>query len=70
MSTIVQTARTKRTSEKPTAWWVRMKRAVAEWRDRDRARHESPISVTDSCGTSDYAATTRALNLSSRFGTP
>ncbi|MGO8923614.1 MAG: DUF1127 domain-containing protein [Xanthobacteraceae bacterium] len=40
MSTTTQIVQTKRISENPTAWWMRIKRVVAEWRHRSRSRRE------------------------------
>jgi len=40
MSTTTQIIQTKRISRNPTARWIRLKRAIAEWRIRARSRHE------------------------------
>jgi uncharacterized protein YjiS (DUF1127 family) len=40
MTATTQTVQTKRISENPTAWWMRIKRVIAEWRYRARSRHE------------------------------
>jgi uncharacterized protein YjiS (DUF1127 family) len=40
MNTTTQTVHTRAIPEDPTAWWMRFKRPIAEWRQRARARHE------------------------------
>jgi uncharacterized protein YjiS (DUF1127 family) len=40
MNTTTQTVQTKRISENPTAWWIRIEHVIAEWRNRARSRYE------------------------------